>query len=159
MAWGWQVSVSFVVGNNIWQLCSLKNCPLPLIVSQSIHKELEAKIAEFHGMESSILYAACFDANAGLFETLLGPEDAVISDSLNHASIIDGIRLCKAKRFRYDHMDMGQLEKHLQESQSARHRMIVTDGVFSMDGHIAPLKEICDLADKYLIFHSPLLVS
>jgi glycine C-acetyltransferase len=148
--------------------------------TQDIHKELEAKIAKFHGMEGesrvprssellsrsclirpadvpcftasivdAILFPSCFDANAGFFEAIFGPEDAVISDALNHASIIDGIRLCKSKRMRYAHMDMKDLEKQLQESQSSRFRVIVTDGVFSMDGHIAPLKEICDLADKY----------
>jgi len=117
--------------------------------TQDIHKELEKRIAAFHGTEDAILFPSCFDANAGFFEVLFGPEDAVISDSLNHASIIDGIRLCKAKRLRYTHMDMADLEKQLQEAQSSRFRCIVTDGVFSMDGHIAPLKQICDLADKY----------
>lgn len=117
--------------------------------TQDIHKELEKKIAAFHKMEDSILYASCFDANAGVFEVLLSDKDAVISDSLNHASIIDGIRLCKAQRHRYNHMDMKNLEEILQKTQTARFRMIVTDGVFSMDGHIAPLREICDLADKY----------
>jgi glycine C-acetyltransferase len=117
--------------------------------TQDIHKELERRIAAFHGTEDAILFPSCFDANAGFFEALFGPEDAVISDALNHASIIDGIRLCKAKRLRYAHMDMGDLEKQLQEAQSSRFRCIVTDGVFSMDGHIAPLKQICDLADKY----------
>jgi glycine C-acetyltransferase len=102
-------------------------------------------------MEDCILFPSCFDANAGIFEALLGPDDAVISDSLNHASIIDGIRFCKAKRFRYEHIDMKSLEDNLIEAtkQNARFKLIVTDGVFSMDGHIAPLKEICDLADKY----------
>ena len=117
--------------------------------TQSIHKQLEGKIAEFLGMEDAILYAACFDANGGLFETLLGPEDAVISDSLNHASIIDGIRLCKAQRHRYANSDMDELEKCLQETQGARTRLIATDGVFSMDGTIANLPAICDLAEKY----------
>jgi len=117
--------------------------------TQDIHKELERKIAAFHGMEDAILYPSCFDANAGFFEALFTAEDAIISDTLNHASIIDGIRLCKAQRKRYAHMDMADLEKQLQETQSARFRVIVTDGVFSMDGHVAPLKEICDLADKY----------
>jgi glycine C-acetyltransferase len=117
--------------------------------TQDIHKELEDAISKFHGLEDTILYPSCFDANAGLFEQILGPEDAVISDSLNHASIIDGIRLCKAQRHRYNHMDLNDLERILQETQSARHRLIVTDGVFSMDGDVAPLKEICDLADKY----------
>ncbi len=117
--------------------------------TQDIHKELENSISKFHGMEDTILYPSCFDANAGLFEQILGPEDAVISDALNHASIIDGIRLCKAQRHRYAHLDLVDLERILQETQSARHRLIVTDGVFSMDGDVAPLKEICDLADKY----------
>ena len=117
--------------------------------TQDIHKELEAKIADFLGMEDSILYAAAFDANGGVFEPLLGKEDAIISDQLNHASIIDGIRLCKAQRFRYLHNDMNDLEEKLKEASSARRRMIVTDGVFSMDGTIAQLDRICDLADKY----------
>jgi glycine C-acetyltransferase len=119
--------------------------------TQDIHKELEARIAEFLGMEDSILYASCFDANGGLFEVLLGPEDAIISDELNHASIIDGIRLCKAKRFRFLHMDMVDLEAKLKEAREngARRVMIATDGVFSMDGDIAPLGDICDLAEKY----------
>lgn len=117
--------------------------------TQDIHRALEKKIAEFHGLEDAILYPSCFDANAGLFEVILTPEDAVISDSLNHASIIDGIRLCKAQRHRYEHMDMSDLERILVETQSARHRLVVTDGVFSMDGDIAPMKDICDLADKY----------
>eukprot|EP00735_Rhodelphis_limneticus_P014447 TRINITY_DN8478_c0_g1::TRINITY_DN8478_c0_g1_i1::g.3504::m.3504 TRINITY_DN8478_c0_g1::TRINITY_DN8478_c0_g1_i1::g.3504 ORF type:complete len:434 (-),score=141.95,sp/Q0P5L8/KBL_BOVIN/61.50/1e-180,Aminotran_1_2/PF00155.16/1.3e-71,Aminotran_5/PF00266.14/4.4e-05,SHMT/PF00464.14/5.2e-05,Beta_elim_lyase/PF01212.16/0.00038,Cys_Met_Meta_PP/PF01053.15/0.0012,OKR_DC_1/PF01276.15/0.32,HATPase_c_5/PF14501.1/0.11,DNA_photolyase/PF00875.13/83,DNA_photolyase/PF00875.13/2.1,DegT_DnrJ_EryC1/PF01041.12/0.19 TRINITY len=117
--------------------------------TQDIHKELERKISEFHKTEDSILYSSAFDANAGLFEAILTEEDAIISDELNHASIIDGIRLCKAKRFRYTHLDLKHLEAQLQEAQSSRLRLIVTDGVFSMDGHIAPLKEICDLADKY----------
>ncbi len=117
--------------------------------TQDIHKDLEAAISKFHGTEDTILYPSCFDANAGLFEQLLGPDDAVISDALNHASIIDGIRLCKAQRHRYNHLDLEHLEEKLKETQSARTRMIVTDGVFSMDGDVAPLKEICDLADKY----------
>lgn len=117
--------------------------------TQDIHIALEEAIAKFHGMDAAILYPSCFDANAGLFEQILGPEDAVISDTLNHASIIDGIRLCKAQRHRYSHNDMGHLEKILQETQSNRNRLIVTDGVFSMDGDIAPLKEICDLSEKY----------
>ena len=117
--------------------------------TQEEHKELEARIAEFLGMEDAILYAAAFDANAGLFETLLGPEDAVISDALNHASIIDGIRLCKAQRFRYANRDMADLERRLKEAEGARHRMIATDGVFSMDGYFAPLDEICDLAERH----------
>lgn len=117
--------------------------------TQDIHKELEAKIAEFLGMEDSILYAACFDANGGLFEPLLGEEDAIISDELNHASIIDGIRLCKAQRFRYKHNDMADLEAQLQKAQGARRKLIFTDGAFSMDGTIAQLDKICDLAEKY----------
>ncbi len=117
--------------------------------TQDIHKELEEKIADFLGMEDSILYAAAFDANGGLFEPLLGKEDAIISDALNHASIIDGIRLCKAQRFRYQTNDMADLEAQLKEAQGARRRMIATDGVFSMDGTIAQLDKICDLAEKY----------
>lgn len=117
--------------------------------TQDIHKELEAKIAEFLGQEDSILYAAAFDANGGLFEPLLGEEDAVISDELNHASIIDGIRLCKAQRFRYKHNDMADLEEQLQKAQGARRKLIFTDGAFSMDGTIAQLDKICDLAEKY----------
>lgn len=117
--------------------------------TQQIHKELEQKVAEFLGTEDTILYSSCFDANGGLFETLLGPEDAIISDQLNHASIIDGIRLCKARRYRYANSDMAGLEQKLKETQDARFRLIATDGVFSMDGYIARLDEICDLADKY----------
>ena len=119
--------------------------------TQDQHRELEQAIADWLGFEDSILYAACFDANGGVFEPLLGPEDAIISDSLNHASIIDGIRLCKAKRFRYANSDMVDLEAKLKEAKAAgaRHIMIATDGVFSMDGYIAKLDEICDLADKY----------
>src|SRR5213595_563707 len=117
--------------------------------TQSIHKQLEAKLSEFLGAEDTILYSSCFDANGGLFETLLGPEDAVISDELNHASIIDGIRLCKAQRFRYKHNDMADLETKLKETRSTRFRLIATDGVFSMDGTIANLGAICDLADQY----------
>jgi glycine C-acetyltransferase len=117
--------------------------------TQDLHKELERKIAEFHGTDDAILYAACFDANGGLFETILGPEDAVISDALNHASIIDGIRLCKAQRHRFPHSDMAALENALQETQDARTRLIATDGVFSMDGDIARLDEITDLAERY----------
>nr|XP_060632999.1 2-amino-3-ketobutyrate coenzyme A ligase, mitochondrial [Anolis sagrei ordinatus] len=117
--------------------------------TQTIHKDLEEKIAHFHQREDAILYASCFDANAGLFEALLTPEDAVISDELNHASIIDGIRLCKANKYRYKHMDMQDLEAKLQDAQKCRLRMVVTDGAFSMDGDIAPLKEICSLAQKY----------
>ena len=117
--------------------------------TQDIHKELERKLSDFLGMEDTILYAAAFDANGGVFEPLLGPEDAIISDALNHASIIDGVRLCKAQRFRYQHNDMHDLEEKLKEAASARHRLIVTDGVFSMDGTIAQLDKICDLADRY----------
>ncbi len=117
--------------------------------TQDIHRELERRTAEFLGMEDCILYAACFDANGGLFEPLLGADDAIITDQLNHASIIDGVRLCKAKRFIYKHSDMADLEAKLQESQSSRYRMIVTDGAFSMDGDIADLSGICDLAEKY----------
>lgn len=117
--------------------------------TQDIHKELEAKIAAFVGTEDAILYAAAFDANGGLFEPLLTKEDAIISDSLNHASIIDGIRLCKAQRFRYNNNDMADLEEKLKAAQSARRRMIATDGVFSMDGYIAQLDKVCDLAEKY----------
>jgi glycine C-acetyltransferase len=117
--------------------------------TQDIHKELEQKIADFLGMEASILYAAAFDANGGLFEPILHKEDAIISDTLNHASIIDGIRLCKAARFRYKHNDMADLEEQLKAAQGARRRLIVTDGSFSMDGTIAQLDKICDLADKY----------
>lgn len=117
--------------------------------TQSPHKRLEARIAGFLGMEDAILYSSCFDANAGLFETLLGEEDAIISDALNHASIIDGVRLCKAKRYRYANSDMGELEQALKASADVRYRLIATDGVFSMDGYIANLRAICDLADKY----------
>ncbi len=117
--------------------------------TQGVHKQLENKVSDFLGTEDTILYAACFDANGGLFETLLGPDDAIISDSLNHASIIDGIRLSKAKRLRFEHADMHDLERCLKEAQSSRIRLIATDGVFSMDGDIAKLEEICDLADKY----------
>ena len=117
--------------------------------TQDIHKELERKTADFLGMEDCILYAAAFDANGGLFEPLLGKEDAIISDALNHASIIDGIRLCKAARYRYEHNDMADLEKQLQDASDARRKLIVTDGSFSMDGTIAQLDKICDLADKY----------
>jgi glycine C-acetyltransferase len=117
--------------------------------TQEIHKELEAKISSFLGTEDTILYGSCFDANGGLFETLLGPEDAVISDALNHASIIDGIRLCKAQRHRYANSDMDELESLLKQSAGARRRLIATDGVFSMDGYVAKLDEICDLAERY----------
>lgn len=117
--------------------------------TQDIHKELEAKIANFCDTEDTILYAAAFDANGGLFEPLLGEEDAIISDSLNHASIIDGVRLCKAARYRYQNNDMADLEEQLKKAQAQRFRIIVTDGVFSMDGYVAQLDKICDLADKY----------
>ena len=114
-----------------------------------LHKELEAKVAEFFGTEDSILYAACFDANGGVFEPLLGEEDAIISDALNHASIIDGVRLCKAQRYRYANADMNDLEEQLKKAQEQRFRLIVTDGVFSMDGNVAPLDKIIELAEKY----------
>ncbi len=117
--------------------------------TQTVHKELEDRISTYLGTEDTILYPSCFDANGGLFETLLGPEDAVISDELNHASIIDGIRLCKAQRHRYRHDDMADLEKQLQAAKDARVRLVATDGVFSMDGTIADLGRICDLADEY----------
>ncbi len=117
--------------------------------TQEIHKQLEERISAFLGTEDTILYGSCFDANGGLFETLLGAEDAVISDELNHASVIDGIRLSKARRLRYRNRDMEDLEEQLRASRDARRRLIATDGVFSMDGYIAPLKEICDLADRY----------
>ncbi|MFQ6613574.1 MAG: glycine C-acetyltransferase [Fidelibacterota bacterium] len=117
--------------------------------TQDLHKQLEAAIAQFLGKDDAILYTSCFDANGGLFETLLGAEDAIISDALNHASIIDGIRLCKAQRFRFAHADMADLEKQLQTAQSARKRLIMTDGVFSMDGDIAKLDEIVVLAERY----------
>lgn len=117
--------------------------------TQDIHKELESKISEFLGTEDTILYAAAFDANGGVFEPLFGAEDAIISDALNHASIIDGVRLCKAVRYRYEHNDMADLEVQLQAAQAQRNRIIVTDGVFSMDGTIAKLDMICDLADRY----------
>src|SRR5688572_16118844 len=119
--------------------------------TQEIHKELEAKISTFLGTDDTILYSSCFDANGGLFETLLGPEDAIISDELNHASIIDGVRLCKAMRFRYKNNNLADLEAKLREAaeKGARFKMIATDGVFSMDGYIANLRGICDLADKY----------
>ncbi len=117
--------------------------------TQDIHKELERKIAEFYGTEDTILYAAAFDANGGVFEPLFGEQDAIISDELNHASIIDGVRLCKAARYRYKHSDMADLEKQLQDAQAQRFRIIVTDGVFSMDGDLAKMDEICALADKY----------
>jgi len=119
--------------------------------TQQIHKQLEQKISEFLGMEDTILYTSCFDANGGLFETLLGEEDAIVSDELNHASIIDGIRLCKAQRYRYKNCDMNDLEEKLKEAKSnnAKNILVATDGVFSMDGFIAPLKDICDIAEKF----------
>jgi glycine C-acetyltransferase len=117
--------------------------------TQDLHKKLESKISTFFGTNDTILYTSCFDANGGLFETILGPEDAIISDALNHASIIDGVRLCKAQRYRYANSDMADLEEKLKESQGSRLRMIATDGVFSMDGHIAKLDEITFLAEKY----------
>lgn len=117
--------------------------------TQFIHKQLEKKISEFLGTEDTILYSSCFDANGGLFETLLGPEDAIISDALNHASIIDGVRLCKARRFRYANNDMADLEVKLKEAETCRFKLIATDGVFSMDGYIANLPEICDLAERH----------
>ena len=117
--------------------------------TQTLHKKLEKRVSDFLGTEDTILYTSCFDANGGLFETILGPEDAVISDALNHASIIDGIRLCKAQRYRYGSSDMDDLEAQLQTAQSARFRLIATDGVFSMDGTIANLERICDLAEQY----------
>ena len=117
--------------------------------TQDRHKELEAAISKFLGTEDTILYSSCFDANGGLFETVLGEQDAIISDALNHASIIDGIRLCKARRLRYANRNLAELEQHLEDTQDCRTRLIATDGVFSMDGSIAPLREICDLADRY----------
>ncbi|WP_018763024.1 glycine C-acetyltransferase [Arthrobacter sp. 135MFCol5.1] len=117
--------------------------------TQDLHLSLEARVSAFLGTEDTILFSSCFDANGGVFESLLGPDDAVISDALNHASIIDGIRLCKARRYRYANQDMAELEARLQEAQDARRKLIVTDGVFSMDGFLAPLEAICDLAEKY----------
>ena len=117
--------------------------------TQDIHKELERKLSGFLGTQDTILYPSCFDANGGLFETILGEQDAVISDELNHASIIDGIRLCRAQRFRYRNRDMADLEEQLKAAAGARRRLIATDGVFSMDGYVAPLREICDLAERY----------
>ena len=117
--------------------------------TQSIHKQLEERLSDFLGMDDTILYGSCFDANGGLFETLLDAEDAIISDELNHASIIDGIRLCKATKYRYRNGDMDDLEAKLKEASNARHRLIATDGVFSMDGYFAKLQQICDLAEKY----------
>ncbi|MBC8520230.1 MAG: glycine C-acetyltransferase [Gammaproteobacteria bacterium] len=120
-----------------------------IVGTQKVHKQLEQRISEFLETDDTILYSSCFDANTGLFETILGAEDAIISDQLNHASIIDGVRLCKAKRLRYLNSDMDDLEEKLKEAQSSRYRLIATDGVFSMDGSIAKLEKICDLADKY----------
>ena len=117
--------------------------------TQELHKTLESAISQFLGMEDTILYSSCWDANGGLFETILGAEDAIISDELNHASIIDGVRLCKAKRLRYKNNDMGDLEAKLKEAAGTRYKMIATDGVFSMDGTIADLAAVCDLADKH----------
>ncbi|MGY1434655.1 glycine C-acetyltransferase [Streptomyces reniochalinae] len=117
--------------------------------TQEVHKELEARLSAFLGQEDTVLYSSCFDANGGVFETLLGEQDAVISDALNHASIIDGIRLSKARRFRYANRDMADLEQQLEKARDARRRLVVTDGVFSMDGYLAPLPEICDLAERY----------
>ncbi|GAA3442477.1 glycine C-acetyltransferase [Planomonospora venezuelensis] len=117
--------------------------------TQEVHKELEARLSAFLGQEDTVLYSSCFDANGGVFETLLDDRDAVISDALNHASIIDGIRLCKARRLRYANRDMAELEARLKEADGARRKLVVTDGVFSMDGHLAPLDEICDLAERY----------
>src|SRR5262249_29282061 len=117
--------------------------------TEKLHLELERKVAQFLGLEAAILYAACFDANGGVFEPLLGADDAILTDRLNHASIIDGVRLCKARRLVYEHADMRDLETRLQEAASARFRLVVTDGVFSMDGDVAPLAEICDLADRH----------
>src|SRR5690606_15391452 len=117
--------------------------------TQDIHKTLERRVADFLGKDDAILYISCWDANGGLFETLMGPEDAIISDELNHASIIDGIRLTKSQRLRYRNCDMQDLERCLKEAQGARSRLIATDGVFSMDGNVAPLADICELADRY----------
>ncbi|SDK51696.1 glycine C-acetyltransferase [Nonomuraea jiangxiensis] len=117
--------------------------------TQEVHKELETRLSDFLGMEDTVLYSSCFDANGGVFETILDAQDAVISDALNHASIIDGIRLSKAQRYRYANRDMADLEARLKESSDARRRLIVTDGVFSMDGYLAPLRDICDLAERY----------
>src|SRR4029079_6808032 len=117
--------------------------------THAVHKELEARLSAFLGTDDTILYSSCFDANGGLFETILDEQDAVISDALNHASIIDGIRLCRAQRLRYDNSDMNQLEQRLRESADARYRLIATDGVFSMDGVFANLSAICDLAEQH----------
>ena len=117
--------------------------------TQDIHKQLEKKISEFHGTQDTILYSSCFDANGGVFEAILGADDVIISDELNHASIIDGIRLCKSKRVRYKHMDMADLERLLVEHKNCPNKLIVTDGIFSMDGDIAPLPKIVELANKH----------
>ncbi|HQG49666.1 MAG TPA: aminotransferase class I/II-fold pyridoxal phosphate-dependent enzyme, partial [Sedimentisphaerales bacterium] len=117
--------------------------------TQQIHKDLEAAVTRFLGTEDTIVYSSCFDANGGLFETLLGPEDVIISDQLNHASIIDGVRLCKAERLRFNNSDMADLEEKLKSTKASRFRLIATDGVFSMDGYVAKLDDICELADKY----------
>src|SRR6187399_116007 len=117
--------------------------------TQTVHKQLEEALSKFLGTEDTILYSSCWDANGGLFETVLGEQDAIISDALNHASIIDGVRLCKARRLRYANRDLEELEARLIESADARHRLIATDGVFSMDGYVAPLDAICDLAEKH----------
>ena len=117
--------------------------------TQEVHKELEGALTEFLGTEDTILYSSCFDANGGIFEALFDERDAIISDALNHASIIDGVRLCKARRYRYANRDMQELEQHLKESADARFRIVVTDGVFSMDGYLAPLPQICELAERY----------
>src|SRR5205823_13539810 len=117
--------------------------------TQEVHKDLEAALTEFLGTEDTILYSSCFDANGGIFEALFDERDAIVSDALNHASIIDGVRLCKARRYRYANRDMGELEERLKESADARYRIIVTDGVFSMDGYMAPLRDICDLAERH----------
>ena len=130
-------------GGSAWPPCGSS------AARRRIHKDLEQRLSEFLGTEDTILYSSCFDANGGLFEALLGPDDAVISDELNHASIIDGIRLCKAQRLRYANRDMDELEARLQEAAGARYRLIATDGVFSMDGYVADLAGICDLAERH----------
>jgi glycine C-acetyltransferase len=148
-----EASIRVAGGEEVLNFCANNYLGLSddICGTQDIHKELERRISEFTGFEDTILYTSCFDANGGLFETLLGPEDAVISDALNHASIIDGVRLCKAKRFRYANRDMEELEARLVEAREggARRILITTDGVFSMDGYIAPLEAICDLAERY----------
>uniref|UniRef100_A0AAQ5XK29 2-amino-3-ketobutyrate coenzyme A ligase, mitochondrial n=1 Tax=Amphiprion ocellaris TaxID=80972 RepID=A0AAQ5XK29_AMPOC len=151
---GPQISVDGSRGSNCYYICNSYHFEIVFkeqqnLTSKDLHKNLEQKLAQFHEREDCILYASCFDANAGLFEVLLGPDDAVLSDELNHASIIDGIRLCRAKRLRYKHMDLNDLEIKLKEAQSSRMRLVVTDGVFSMDGDVAPLQGICDLAEQY----------